>query len=210
MPHSPPADDQAAHRDPDRGLPQTDFLRDGERAAGPDQFRPGAAGWVGDPRAVTFVYTRHPDPAGNRWFCEPCSIGHEHIITRANVLAALFGPDLVEAVLAEVAYLRPVYRTDPATGFVVLGPDGPEVSGYENDIDHVEVRRRSRGTNLYGRAGEVRGRHVVRLWMANDGWEEMLAAALPLLGAGPDTLVTVPGLEFTVQDFHHRRNGGGS
>ncbi|MBX9579363.1 MAG: hypothetical protein K2X87_03565 [Gemmataceae bacterium] len=206
MPH-PPADDPAAQRDPDRGLPQTDFLREGERAAGPDLFRLGARGWCGDPAARTFIYTRFADPAGTRWFCEACTVGHEHLITRPGVLAALFGPDL-GAVLAEATYRRPVYRTDPATGFVAVGPGGPEVVGHEADIDHIEVRRRSRGTNLFGRAGHVRGRHVVRLWLANQGWEDMLTAALPLVGAGPDTLVTLPGLEFTAEDFHAWRTGG--
>lgn len=191
------------------GLPQTDFLSPAERAAGPDLFRPGARGWCGDAGAVTFLYTRYADPAGNHWFCEPCTVGHEHLVTRPHVLAALFGPDL-PAVLAEVAYRRPVYRTDPASGFVVVGPGGPEVLGHEDDIDHVEVRRRSRLTNLFGRAGHVRGRHVVRVWLANDGWEAMLDAALPLLGAGPDTVVTLPGLEFTVVDFHHWREGEAS
>ena len=70
----------------------------------------------------------HPDPAGNRWVCEPCHVGHEHLITRPAVLAALFGPDLT-AVLAEVTYRKTLYRTDPRTGTVAAGPSGLVVVG---------------------------------------------------------------------------------
>lgn len=187
-------------------IPPTDFLRPGELSRGPDIFRPGTAGWVGDTTAKTFVYAKYPDPTGNRWFREPCSVGHEHIITRPNVLAALFGPDL-ETVLAKVTYQKPVYRTDPATGFVATGPDGPVVLGHESAIDHIEVRRLSRDTNLYGRAGHLRGRHVVRLWLACEGWPGLLDAALPLLGAGPETVVTTPSEQFTVEVYRRWREG---
>jgi hypothetical protein len=58
-------------------IPQTNFLRPGELCRGPDIFRPGTAGWLGDTTAKTFIYTKYTDQTGNRWFCEPCPVGHE-------------------------------------------------------------------------------------------------------------------------------------
>jgi hypothetical protein len=88
---------------------------------------------------------------------------------------------------------------------VATGPDGPVVLGYEDSTDHIEVRRLSRDTNLYGRSGHLRGRHIVRLWLACEGWPALFDAALPLLGAGPETVVTTPGEQFTVEDYQRWR-----
>src|SRR4051794_4509524 len=74
----------------------TDFLTEVELSRGPDVLRPGTAtGHLGDGK-IAFIFAAFPDDAGQRLFTIPASVGHEQMITRPEILKAMFGPRLAE------------------------------------------------------------------------------------------------------------------
>src|SRR4051812_27514361 len=80
---------------------------------GPDEIR----GQVG---SHTFIYTRYPDPEGNRWFARPGHVGHEEMTNSLGMLQALFGPE-AEAVYRRVVTIGEVYATDGGGFFAPTG-----------------------------------------------------------------------------------------
>jgi hypothetical protein len=66
---------------------QKQFLSGFQMARGPDLFR-------GNPSTEAFVYTKHPDKDGNRYFSRPGNVGHEAFITEPEIVEAIFGPEL--------------------------------------------------------------------------------------------------------------------
>jgi hypothetical protein len=110
------------------------------------------------------------------------------MITEENVLQALFGPDLGQVIDSITISRKP-----------------EETPHY----DHIEIRRRSRETSLYGRYGTIRGRPVLMLWHLNDGWEPMLNDVITLLQVSDDTILTVGHEEMgTIGDFKGHRLSG--
>lgn len=155
------------------------FLTPLELSRGPDLLRPGSStGHLGSGR-VAFIYTRYADGQGRRFFAEPATTGHESMITQPDVLQALFGPDL-PVVLAEVSYTQ----------------DG------KTFLDHIEIRGRSRDSNLFGRYGTVRGRPVLMIWSRSQGWEDMALQVIALLNVPGEAILAVGTEEIgTVKDF---------
>jgi hypothetical protein len=168
-------------------LEQIDFLTPAEAYRGPDLFRPGCKEAVLDPTARTFVLTR-----SGGWFAAPAHVGHEHLATVPEVVVSMFGLH-TPSVHNQAGYTRPVYRSDPSTGFVVAGPDGqPAVEKTVYDLDAQEVRRMAIDRhNLLGRAGRLRGRPVVLLWHLDPADVSRLPTVLSRLGVGPDVVVGV-------------------
>jgi hypothetical protein len=136
-----------------------------------------------------FIYTKYPDPEGNRWFIQPGYIGHESMTNTKEMLIAMFGGEAPE-VAAEVITVRDVY-------------DGPKASGKtREEYDYVEIRRLAKRENIFGRCGELGGRNVVMLWGAPENWQAMLVDVLRLLKSTPDTVVTVGSTnQFLAGDF---------
>jgi hypothetical protein len=54
-------------------------------AQGPDEIK----GQIG---SLDFIYTKYPDPEGNRWFVHPGYVGNKEMTNSHGVLQALFGP----------------------------------------------------------------------------------------------------------------------
>lgn len=158
------------------------FLTPVELGRGPDLLRPGSStGHLGNGK-FAFIVTRFLDEEGRSIFVEPASTGHEHMIIRPNVLKALFGPDL-DAVLAEVTSEQGEYEYR----------DGnyQPTCRKRTVLDHVEIRRRSRDNNVYGRYGTVRGRPVLMLWLACDGWQELVLRIIEALRVPEDAVLTI-------------------
>jgi hypothetical protein len=145
---------------------------------GPDILRPGSCTSRYGSGRFAFIYTRYADDDGRQLFVEPASTGHEVMITRPNVLKALFGPDL-DKVLAEVTS----YRDENDI-------NGQPTGQKRSFLDHIEIRLRSRDTNLFGRYGTVRGRQVLMLWGRNEGWEQMLIEVVRALEVPNNAILT--------------------
>lgn len=149
------------------------FLTAAELSFGPDLLRPGSrTARLGQGR-VAFIYTKHADPEGKRFFTAPASAGHETMITQENVVQALFGPDLTKLM-----------------GTITYTQDQDQSGIRKPHYDHLEIRRLSRDTNLYGRYGTVRGRGVLMLWQRNEGWEPMLEEVIKELQLPDETILT--------------------
>lgn len=139
-------------------------------ARGPDEIR----GQVG---SVAFLYTRYPDPEGNRWFARPGHVGHEEMTNSRGMLQALFGPE-ADDVYRRVVTIGDVYAKG-GDGFFAPTDEKRE------DWDWRTIRLLARGENLFGRAGVLGGRRVVMLWGDPPGWEGWLVEVLGHLGIGP-------------------------
>ena len=168
-------------------------------ARGPDEIR----GQVG---SLAFIYTRYPDPGGNRWFVRPGYVGHEEMTNTHGMLRAFFGPKSGE-VAGQVVTITKVYAKDGR------GHHAP--TGETNEVwDWYEIRRLAKQENLFGRAGTLGGRQVVMLWGDPPGWEGMLVEVLGRLGLGSEgeAVVTVANdRQFMARDFTAgvlRRGGG--
>jgi hypothetical protein len=156
---------------------------------GPDEIR----GQVG---SLAFIFTKYPDPEGNRWFVQPGHIGHEVMTNTPGMLQALFGPGL-DADIADLVTVGDVYTQD-ARGFFISTGERREV------YDWYEIRRRSKGVNLYGRAGKLNNWDVVMIWPGTEGWETMLVEVLKHLGIVPqsDAVVVVgDSAQYMARDF---------
>lgn len=155
------------------------FLTQIEISKGPDILRPGSSTSKYGYGRFAFIYTQYTDDEGRQLFVEPASTGHEVMITRPNVLKALFGPDL-DKILAEVT----CYQDENDS-------EGQPTGRMSSFLDHIEIRCRSRDTNLYGRYGTVRGRQVLMLWGRNEGWERMLIEVVRALEVPNNAILTV-------------------
>lgn len=143
---------------------------------GPDEIR----GQVG---SLAFIYTRYPDPDGNRWFVQPGYVGHEQMTNTVSMLRALFGSE-AEPVYQRVVTISEVYAKDERGQYV---PTGERREAW----DWRTIRLLAKKENLFGRSGVLCGRRVVMLWGAPPGWEAMLVEVLGQLGIGPDREVVV-------------------
>jgi hypothetical protein len=156
---------------------------------GPDEIR-------GQPGSLAFIYTRYPDPDGNRWFVQPGYVGHEQMTNTPAMLQALFGPE-AEVVYRQVVTISEVYTHD------VRGHHAP--SGETREVwDWYTIRRLAKRENLFGRSGVLCGRRVVMLWGDPPGWEAMLVEVLGQLGIGPDSeavVVVGNGRQYWAGDF---------
>ena len=141
-------------------------------ARGPDEIR-------GQPGSHVFIYSKYPDPEGNRWFVQPGHVGHEEMTNTRGMLQALFGPD-AGRVAEEVVTVGDEYARD-----------GRPTGERKEMWDWWTIRRLSRGGNLYGRAGTLLGRQVVMLWGDPPGWEAMLVEVLGRLGIGRESEAVV-------------------
>src|SRR4051794_39696277 len=132
-------------------------------ARGPDEIR----GQVG---SSAFIYTRYPDPEGNRWFVRPGYVGHEEMTNTHGMLRAFFGPKAGE-VAEQVVSMGEVYSMG---GLGHFAPTGEKKEVW----DWRTIRLLARRENLFGRSGMLGGRQVVMLWGAPPGWEEMLVEVM--------------------------------
>ena len=158
-------------------------------ARGPDEIR----GQVG---SFAFIYTRYPDPEGNRWFVRPGHVGHEQMTNTQGMLVALFGSRAGEFA-EQVVTLGEVYAPDKRGYFAPTGV-GREI------WDWRTIRLLAKRENLFGRSGILQGRQVVMLWGDPPGWEAMLIVLLGHLGlGGEDDVVIVVGdaRQFWAKDF---------
>jgi hypothetical protein len=156
---------------------------------GPDEIR-------GQVDSLAFIFTKYPDPGGNRWFVRPGFVGHERMTNSPGMLQALFGPE-PDVVAEQVVTVGDVYTQNERGHFI---PTGQKREVY----DWYEIRRRSKRANLYGRAGKLNNRDVVMLWPGTDGWETMLVEVLNHLGIGPESeAVVVVGnsAQYMARDF---------
>jgi hypothetical protein len=158
-------------------------------ALGPDEIR----GQVG---SLAFIYTRYPDPEGNRWFVRPGYVGHEQMTNTHGMLRAFFGPKAGE-VAEQVVTVGEVYSKDGRGHFIPTG-DKREV------WDWRTIRLLAKRENLFGRAGTLRGRQVVMLWGDPPGWIAMLVVVLGHLGVGRESetiLVVENARQYWARDF---------
>ena len=163
---------------------------------GPDEIR----GQVG---SLVFIYSRYPDPDGNRWFVRPGFVGHEQMTNTVGMLRALFGSEADE-VYRQVVTIGDVFAIDER------GQYAPTGARREN-WDWYTIRQLAKRENLFGRSGTLGGRKVVMLWGAPPGWEEMLIAVLGHLGIDPEseTVVTVGNdRQYLARDFSIDNPGG--
>src|SRR5947209_498084 len=82
-------------------------------ALGPDEIR----GQVG---SLAFIYTRYPDPEGDRWFVRPGYVGHEQMTNTHGMLRAFFGPRSGE-VAEQVVSMGQVYSKDSRGQYAPTG-----------------------------------------------------------------------------------------
>ena len=143
---------------------------------GPDEIR----GQVG---SSAFIYTKYPDPEGNRSFVQPGYIGHEEMTNTPGMLQALFGPQ-ADAVYEQVVTVGDVYEKDERGHYVPTGKK-------RENWDWRTIRLLAKRENLFGRSGILCNREVVMLWGDPPGWEAMLIEVLKNLGVGPESEVLV-------------------
>jgi hypothetical protein len=158
-------------------------------ALGPDEIR----GSVG---SFAFIYTKYPDPEGNRWFVQPGYVGHETMTNTQGMLQAFFGPE-ADAVYEQVVSIGEVYSNDSRGQYVTTG-EKREV------WDWRTIRLLAKRENLFGRAGTLCGRRVVMLWGDPPGWEVMLVEVLGHLGieVKEEVIVVVANQrQFMARDF---------
>ena len=77
--------------------PEIHVFQPRQIALGPDEIR----GQVG---SHAFIYTRYPDPEGNRWFVQPGYVGHEQMTNTHGMLRAFFGPSAGEVAEQVVSF----------------------------------------------------------------------------------------------------------
>jgi hypothetical protein len=147
-------------------------------AQGPDEIR-------GQVSSLAFIYTKYPDPEGNRWFVQPGYVGHEQMTNTHGMLQAFFGPKAGE-VAEQVVSIGEVYSKDEQGHYIPTG-EKQEV------WDWHTIRLLAKKENLFGRSGVLYGRPVVMLWGDPPGWEAMLVVVLGHLGImqGDETIVVV-------------------
>lgn len=163
---------------------------------GPDEIR----GQVG---SLAFIFTKHSDPDGNRWFAQPGFVGHEKMTNTPAMLRAFFGPEADE-MYRKVVTIGDVFALDER------GQYAP--TGEEREVwDWYTIRQLAKRENLFGRAGTLCGRRVVMLWGNPPAWEAMLIAVLGHLGIGPEseTVVVVGNsAQYRARDFLATNPGG--
>jgi hypothetical protein len=156
---------------------------------GPDEIR----GSVG---SFAFIYTKYPDPDGNRWFVQPGYVGHEQMTNTHGMLQALFGPK-AEEVAEQIVSIGDVYSMDERGYYTATG----EV----NEVwDWRTIRLLAKKENLFGRSGILYGRPVVMLWGDPPGWEAMLVVVLGHLGVereGETIVVVMNTRQYWARDF---------
>src|SRR3954447_15422326 len=156
--------------------PEVQIFTPRQFARGPDEIR----GQVG---SLAFIYTRYPDPDGNRWFVRPGYVGHEEMTNTHGMLQALFGPE-ADRVAEQVVTAGEVFRKDDRGHYAPTG-EKKEV------WDWFTIRQLARRENLFGRAGVPCGRRFVMLWPGCETREAMLVDVLRLLGIGPESEAVV-------------------
>jgi hypothetical protein len=145
-------------------------------ALGPDEIR----GQVG---SLAFIYTKHTDPEGNRWFVQPGYVGHERMTNTHGMLQAFFGANAGE-VAAQVVSIGEVYAKD--------GQGQYAPSGQQREIwDWRTIRLLAKRESIFGRSGTLAGHQVVMLWGDPPGWEAMLVTVFGHLGIGWKSKVIV-------------------
>ena len=145
-------------------------------ALGPDEIR----GQVG---SLAFIFTKYPNPEGNRWFVQPGYVGHEQMTNTHGMLQALFGPKAGE-VAEQVVTLGEEYAKD--------GQGQYFPTGKKREIwDWRTIRLLAKRENLFGRSGTLAGHRVVMLWGDPPGWGAMLVEVLGHLGVVPGSGVIV-------------------
>lgn len=145
-------------------------------ARGPDEIR-------GQTGSFAFIYSKHPDPEGNRWFVQPGYIGHETMTNTRGMLQAMFGAG-ADSVYEQVVTIGDEHEKDK-TGF--YAPTGTKREVW----DWRTIRLLAKRENLFGRSGRLAGREVVMLWGDPPSWEEMLVEVLGRLGIGSGSEVIV-------------------
>ncbi|QDV37547.1 hypothetical protein [Tautonia plasticadhaerens] len=156
---------------------------------GPDEIK----GQVG---SLAFIYTKYPDPGGNRWFVRPGYVGHEQMTNSAGMLQAFFGPE-AEEMYQKVVTIGDIFAPDERCQY---SPTGAKRENW----DWYTIRQLAKRENLFGRAGTLCGRQVVMLWGNPPGWEAMLVEVLGYLGIGPESeAVVVVGnsAQYQARDF---------
>jgi hypothetical protein len=144
------------------------FLTELELSRGPDLLRPGTAtGHLGSGR-VAFISTRFKNAEGQDFFAESASVGHESMITRPEILMALFGEQLPD-----------------------IRPELNIVVDETEHWDHIEIRRRGREASLFGRYGSVRGHDVLMLWNPCEGWFDLARRAIERLSVPLTAVLTM-------------------
>ncbi len=163
---------------------------------GPDEIR----GQVG---SLAFIYSRYPDPDGNRWFVRPGHVGHEQMTNSLGMLVALFGPQ-VDEVYRQVVTIGDVFALNDRGQYAPTGEK-------RENWDWYTIRQLAKQTNLFGRSGTLGGYRVVMLWGDPPGWVEMLVQVLGHLGIDPEseTVVTVGNdRQYLARDFLVDNPGG--
>jgi hypothetical protein len=158
-------------------------------ARGPDEIR----GQVG---SLAFIFTKFPDPEGNRWFVQPGYVGHERMTNTHGMLQAFFGPRAGE-VAEQVVSISEVYSMDEG---VYYAPTGEKKEVW----DWRTIRLLAKKENLFGRSGVLCGRPVVMLWGDPPGWEAMLVVVLGYLGVEVEDnviVVVADRRQFMARDF---------
>jgi hypothetical protein len=158
-------------------------------ALGPDEIR----GQVG---SLAFIYTKYPDPDGNRWFVQPGYVGHETKTNTHGMLRAFFGPKSRD-VAEQFVSIGEVYSMD---GGVYYAPTGEKKEVW----DWRMIRLLAKRENLFGRSGVLCGGPVVMLWGDPPGWEAMLVVVLGHLGImrEGETIVVVENTrQYWAKDF---------
>jgi hypothetical protein len=148
---------------------------------------------------IAFIYTAYSDDNGKHFFVAPGSVGHESMISNANVIKAMLGPKYDE-LKGQLSGEKPVWDH---------GPDGQLIDTGKRRIeyDYWEIRKLTMDTNLYGRYGVLRGLPVVMLWQRPEGWENMLDAVLQELNIPENAVITAGKSEqFLVKDYLDERN----
>jgi hypothetical protein len=145
-------------------------------ALGPDEIRGQVGSWA-------FIYSKFPDPEGNRWFVQPGYVGHEQMTSTHGMLQAFFGAKAGE-VAAHVVSIGEVYAKD--------GRGQYASTGKKREVwDWRSIRLLAKRENLFGRAGTLAGHRVVMLWGDPPGWGAMLVEVLGHLGIGRESEVIV-------------------
>jgi hypothetical protein len=158
-------------------------------ALGPDEIR----GQVG---SLAFIYTRYPEPDGNRWFVRPGYVGHEQMTNTRGMLQAFFGPKAGE-VAEQVVSMGEVYSKDSRGQYASTGAT-------REVWDWRTIRLLAKRESLFGRTGTLCGRQVVMLWGDPPGWIVMLVEVLGHLGIEVEDeviVVVADQRQFMARDF---------
>lgn len=161
------------------------FLGSGLLSRGPDLLRPGSSTGRYGNGEYAFIVTKYPNAEGVQFHKAGAGTGHEHLITKPEILQGLFGPDL-EKVLPEIKYDSDEYISNPdGYGYV---PSGKKKTNW----DHMEIRMRTKDSSVYGRYGRVKGRPVLMIWQHTDeDFDKLLMVAVKELGVPDDAVLTI-------------------